>query len=211
MKVLNKENIKEVKWHKRTQIVWDRVDSSIIEGLTPDYVSGSGSSYYYLEEGIVRMSNHWGHSISNCSWYLRDDGERYIDCFVDKRTSKDTCGFVKYTRIYNNIASYDRKKRVAKAIENDNLRNIERAIKWRKIKKDIYSLLCGEEVKGISIAKINKKTLSVVTPSGLKRIECHKCVTIEFTLSKICNILGVCTPYFCLNEVKRIKGIVGQC
>lgn len=36
----------------------------------PDYTSNSGSQYYYSENGIIRVSNHWGYSIASCEWLL---------------------------------------------------------------------------------------------------------------------------------------------
>lgn len=39
----------------------------------PDYVSASGSAYWYGDDGVVRASTHWGAKIASCDWYL--DGE----------------------------------------------------------------------------------------------------------------------------------------
>lgn len=39
----------------------------------PDYVSASGSAYWYGDEGVVRSSDHWGKGIASCDWHL--DGE----------------------------------------------------------------------------------------------------------------------------------------
>lgn len=38
----------------------------------PDYVSASGSEYWYEPEGVVRRANHWG-GVASCEWTL--DGE----------------------------------------------------------------------------------------------------------------------------------------
>ena len=38
----------------------------------PDYISGSGSEYWYINGGVVRKSNHWGDAIASCAWYVRD-------------------------------------------------------------------------------------------------------------------------------------------
>lgn len=35
-----------------------------------DYVSDSGSKYMYTEEGVYRMSDHWGADISTCIWLI---------------------------------------------------------------------------------------------------------------------------------------------
>lgn len=37
---------------------------------TPDYESTSGSAYYYSNEGVIRVSDHWG-EVGGCYWALR--------------------------------------------------------------------------------------------------------------------------------------------
>lgn len=39
----------------------------------PDYVSDSGSRYWYTDEGVYRDSDHWGEYIASCSWNLEGD------------------------------------------------------------------------------------------------------------------------------------------
>lgn len=39
-------------------------------GLKPNYTSKSGSSYYFTNEGVFRVSNHWGRA-ANCKWRLQ--------------------------------------------------------------------------------------------------------------------------------------------
>jgi hypothetical protein len=39
-----------------------------------DHESESGSRYWYSDEGVVRESDHWGHGVASCDWYL-DGGE----------------------------------------------------------------------------------------------------------------------------------------
>lgn len=38
---------------------------------TPDFVSGSGSAYWYENGGVVRCSDHWGYGIASCNWWIR--------------------------------------------------------------------------------------------------------------------------------------------
>lgn len=40
----------------------------------PDYVSNSGSEYWYTEEGVYRRSDHWGEQIASADWFL--EGKR---------------------------------------------------------------------------------------------------------------------------------------
>ena len=41
--------------------------------LDPDYVSDSGSMYWYYPEGVVRGADHWGSDIGDCTWRMLGD------------------------------------------------------------------------------------------------------------------------------------------
>jgi hypothetical protein len=45
------------------------VTTSEIEGLPISYKSDSGSTYFYTEKGMFRLSNHWGR-LANSKWRL---------------------------------------------------------------------------------------------------------------------------------------------
>ena len=38
----------------------------------PDFVSDSGSTYWYEKDGVFRQADHWGNDIGSCNWALRD-------------------------------------------------------------------------------------------------------------------------------------------
>ena len=42
----------------------------------PDYISDSGSAYWYVAGGVVRRSNHWGTGCASCDWFLDDTVEQ---------------------------------------------------------------------------------------------------------------------------------------
>ena len=44
----------------------------------PDYVSDSGSCYWYLKDGVIRRSDHWGCGIGNCDWAYHTKENRNI-------------------------------------------------------------------------------------------------------------------------------------
>jgi hypothetical protein len=46
------------------------MDLSLVANQKPDYISKSGSSYYFAENGVYRLSNHWGRA-ANCKWRLQ--------------------------------------------------------------------------------------------------------------------------------------------
>lgn len=64
IKIYNKSN-----FHRHTFCVFNEVEPATIEGLKIDYKSKSGSSYYFTNEGVYRLSNHWGRA-ANCKWRL---------------------------------------------------------------------------------------------------------------------------------------------
>ncbi|WP_353083658.1 hypothetical protein [Flavobacterium sp.] len=41
--------------------------------MKPNFISKSGSSYYFTEKGVYRHSNHWGRA-ANCKWRLVSNG-----------------------------------------------------------------------------------------------------------------------------------------
>ena len=54
---------------KNTFCVFQEVLSDKIENLKIQYDSKSGSKYFYTEEGMYRLSNHWGR-LANSKWRL---------------------------------------------------------------------------------------------------------------------------------------------
>lgn len=64
-KIYNRTN-----FHRHTFCVFKEVPLEKIIGLKPNYTSKSGSSYYFTEEGVYRVSNHWGRA-ANCKWRLQ--------------------------------------------------------------------------------------------------------------------------------------------
>lgn len=49
--------------------MWREVSEEVLETLEISYTSSSGSRYVFLEEGVYRISNHWGRA-ANCRWRL---------------------------------------------------------------------------------------------------------------------------------------------
>ena len=35
----------------------------------PDYISESGSKYWYEIDGVIRQSDHWGSRVASCEWF----------------------------------------------------------------------------------------------------------------------------------------------
>ena len=56
-------------FHKHTFCVFQEVDLDVLKDLKLNYRSKSGSSYYFTENGVYRLSNHWSR-VANCRWRL---------------------------------------------------------------------------------------------------------------------------------------------
>ena len=54
---------------KNTFCVFEEVDSSRITGLKAQFTSKAGSTYYYTDKGMYRLSHHWGR-LANSKWRL---------------------------------------------------------------------------------------------------------------------------------------------
>jgi hypothetical protein len=59
----------QTQFFKNTFCVFTEVDRQNIENLVPNFISDSGSQYFYSEKGLYRLSNHWGR-LGNCKWRL---------------------------------------------------------------------------------------------------------------------------------------------
>ncbi|KAB1158190.1 hypothetical protein [Flavobacterium luteum] len=54
---------------KNTFCVFKEVPLIEIENIKSNFISSSGSTYYYTELGMYRLSNHWGR-LANSKWRL---------------------------------------------------------------------------------------------------------------------------------------------
>ena len=63
------KNYDKTNFHKHTFCIFQEVGLEDINGLKLNYKSKSGSSYYFVEGGVYRHSNHWGRA-ANCKWRL---------------------------------------------------------------------------------------------------------------------------------------------
>ena len=56
-------------FHKHTFCIWKEVPFAEVADLKINYTSQSGSQYIFTEQGLYRISNHWGR-VANCHWRL---------------------------------------------------------------------------------------------------------------------------------------------
>src|SRR5690606_24141791 len=80
-------------FHKHTFCDFIEVFPDSINELKLAYTSKSGSSYYFTEEGVFRVSNHWGRA-ANCRWRLISNEE--------KVNQYQRVGFAKWTDFFPN-------------------------------------------------------------------------------------------------------------
>ncbi|ESU28478.1 hypothetical protein FLJC2902T_18450 [Flavobacterium limnosediminis JC2902] len=87
-KTYNKTN-----FHKHTFCIYREVPLAEIDGLKLGYTSKSGSSYYFTEKGLFRVSNHWGRA-ANCRWRLLP--------LAEGTSSRTKVGYADWTDFYPN-------------------------------------------------------------------------------------------------------------
>lgn len=66
---MNVKKYNRFNFHKHTFCEFQEVTQDSINELKLAYTSKSGSSYYFTDEGVYRVSNHWGRA-ANCRWRL---------------------------------------------------------------------------------------------------------------------------------------------
>jgi hypothetical protein len=68
---------------------WANYQSCKTPRTNPDYWSFSGSSYWHLENGVIRLSDHWG-AVGTCLWTLDwECSRRYLCGFAAWDDFKD--------------------------------------------------------------------------------------------------------------------------
>lgn len=86
---------------------------------TPDYVSVSGSAYWYENGGVVRNSDHWGYGVASCNWWVREmdmihhesaDAFALLDAFGADRVSA-FCDFADFRDVDDFRAEWESAKR----------------------------------------------------------------------------------------------------
>lgn len=82
-------------FHKHTFCEFIEVDVAAIPNIEWHYKSKSGSGYCFTEEGLYRISNHWGRA-ANCRWRLISNSNSKIN------NSQARIGYAKWTDFYPN-------------------------------------------------------------------------------------------------------------
>lgn len=80
-------------FHKHTFCLWKEVSQSDFEIQQSQFKSKSGSEYFFTNEGVYRISNHWGR-VANCRWRLLP--------MSDYKNQHTKIGFANWTDFYPN-------------------------------------------------------------------------------------------------------------
>ena len=88
LKKYNKTN-----FHKHTFCVFKEVPFAEISNIIIHHISNSGSRYSFREDGVYRISNHWGRA-ANCRWRLIP--------LTKSPQQKERVGFAKWIDFYPN-------------------------------------------------------------------------------------------------------------
>ena len=80
-------------FHKYTFCEFIEIEPNKISKIKTSYKSKSGSEYCFTEEGVYRISNHWGRA-ANCRWRLISE--------IKNPNQKERIGYAKWTDFYPN-------------------------------------------------------------------------------------------------------------
>lgn len=88
MKKYNSKN-----FHKHTFCLWKEVSQTDFDLQKSHFKSKSGSEYFFAEDGVYRISNHWGRA-ANCRWRLLP--------LADYKNQHIKIGFARWIDFYPN-------------------------------------------------------------------------------------------------------------
>lgn len=133
MEEYNKDN-----FHEGTYGEWNRVYK--IPERKPDYISASGSSYWYHPGAVTRLSHHWGAFIGKNHWNLR--GKEWEDSSYEKKPTL-RAGRIKYKNLKSS------------GINEPHVRILHKELNRRRSKKD-NEKLTRQVIDGVRYGKDRK-------------------------------------------------------
>lgn len=95
IKTYNKTN-----FHKHTFCIFKEVDVDAIEDLKLNYKSKSGSCYYFVENGVYRLSNHWSR-VANCKWRLVKNSAVTLSAVEVPNSNRTKLGYANWSDFYS--------------------------------------------------------------------------------------------------------------
>jgi hypothetical protein len=95
IKTYNKTN-----FHKYTFCIFKEVDVDAIKDLKLNYKSKSGSCYYFVENGVYRLSNHWSR-VANCKWRLVSNFAVTLSAVEVPNSNRTKLGYANWSDFYS--------------------------------------------------------------------------------------------------------------
>lgn len=90
---MNNKIYRKHNFHKHTFCIWSEVRFDEVADLKINYTSQSGSRYIFTEQGLYRISNHWGR-VANCHWRLIP--------LAEFKSQHNIVAFANWTDFYSN-------------------------------------------------------------------------------------------------------------
>ncbi|WP_298516831.1 hypothetical protein [uncultured Kordia sp.] len=73
---MTKLNYHKQNFFKNTYCIFKAVDPQLVKNKRPNYTSRSGSQYFYTDDGVYRISSHWGRA-ATCRWRLQTEATSF--------------------------------------------------------------------------------------------------------------------------------------
>jgi hypothetical protein len=95
IKTYNKNN-----FHKYTFCIFKEVNVDAIKDLKLHYKSKSGSCYYFVENGVYRLSDHWSR-VANCKWRLVSNSAVTLSAVEVPNSNRSKLGYANWSDFYS--------------------------------------------------------------------------------------------------------------
>ncbi len=87
-------NFNRNNFHKHTFCIFKEVSIHEIKDLMVSFKSKSGSVYYYTDNGVYRLSNHWSR-VANCRWRLLENSN-----IQNSNSNKNKLGYANWNDFF---------------------------------------------------------------------------------------------------------------
>lgn len=87
------KNYNNTNFHSHTFCIWKEVPATEIQELKLHFKSKHDSQYYFTNDGVYRLSDHWGR-VANCHWRLIP--------LTHFKNQRNTVAFANWSDFYSN-------------------------------------------------------------------------------------------------------------
>lgn len=100
--------IKFSNFHVNTFANFQKIKTKDIPDKKPNFISKSGSRYWFIKDSVIRQSNHWGRTIRTCNWLL--------DSNASNKSGQGICKLSDFKAENLNILKEGKKFKVTKTV-----------------------------------------------------------------------------------------------